>query len=346
MKGKTSRLNLAICGLAFAVMIFYAVFGDGVKVISSLNSINPLALAGAAALVMLYWLIDGTVLHSFLKPVHPAQKLRHSLSVAMLGQYYNCITPFASGGQPLQAYRLNKAGVPLGVSMTALLAKFITYQFTLTIVTAGMLIARMGYFEGRLRALTTLMVLSFAVNTVVLFGLLALAFFPRFSKRVAYFAVILLGRLKILKKYKEKLAYLHTETENFREKFNYLKKNPLLTVKCIAISIIQLLAYMSIAYALYLGLPENTSCDWLTVAACQSFVLLVSAFMPLPGSMGAAEGSYAAFMGGIFGGNSITFSMLVWRFLTFYLPIIIGVIMSARIAVKEQTAQSPDTGGA
>jgi len=89
---------------------------------------------------------------------------------------------------------------------------------------------------------------------------------------------------------------------------------------------IQLFLYFSITYIIYLGFGLSET-DLFTVTACQSFVLMISSFVPLPGALGAAEGSYAAFFGGIFG-SFTALSTFIWRFLTFYLPIIIGLCIN------------------
>ena len=88
----------------------------------------------------------------------------------------------------------------------------------------------------------------------------------------------------------------------------------------------QLFLYFSITYVIYLGFGLSET-DLFTIIACQAFVLMISSFVPLPGAMGAAEGSYAAFFGDIFG-SFTAFSTFIWRFLTFYLPIIIGLVIN------------------
>ena len=46
----------------------------------------------------------------------------------MIGQLFNNITPFSSGGQPMQAYELNKNGLRVSDSLCAMSMKFIITQ--------------------------------------------------------------------------------------------------------------------------------------------------------------------------------------------------------------------------
>jgi uncharacterized membrane protein YbhN (UPF0104 family) len=40
---------------------------------------------------------------------------KKSMIVALVGQYYNAVTPFASGGQPVQIYYMSRFGIPAGI---------------------------------------------------------------------------------------------------------------------------------------------------------------------------------------------------------------------------------------
>ena len=99
------------------------------------------------------------------------------------------------------------------------------------------------------------------------------------------------------------------------------------------VTAVQLLLYFSITYIIYRGFGMGET-DFFTIIACQAFVLMISSFVPLPGAMGAAEGSYAAFFGGIFGAHYPVVSTFIWRFLTFYLPIIVGIVINLVLSKK------------
>ena len=65
----------------------------------------------------------------------------------------------------------------------------------------------------------------------------------------------------------------------------------------------------------------------------------------MPGALGAAEGSYTLFFSNIFIGSDGTkyvgISTFIWRFLTFYLPIIAGLILSTFVG-KFMNVEAPD----
>lgn len=327
MNKKSKRLNLIICGIAFVIMIVYLLFvDDPVEIWNAIISAKPHFMLLTVGCMVIYWFLESVNLHLVTKEVYPQQKFKNSLSVSMIGQYFNCITPFSSGGQPIQAYYLMKFDVPLGSALTALLSKFIVYQAMLTIYSAVILIFRLNYILDTNPIMMPLVIIGFIVNTAVIAGLLMLAFFRKPTVKIAHFTVRLLGKLRIVKDVDAKLKFIDNEMEMYYNNFQFIKKRPVLILKMCFYTIIQLTVYFGISFVIYLAFGLSGS-DFLTIISCQAFVLMISAFVPLPGALGAAEGSYVLFFKGIFG-SYVHLSTVIWRFLTFYLAIIAGMAVS------------------
>ncbi len=328
MKKKSNKLNLIICGIAFLVMLLYMFFVDKIdNLVNSITSINPLFLLLAVGFMCGYWLFEALGLHAAAKSLDPKVKFKDSLFVTMIGQYFNCITPCATGGQPMQVYYYTKRGLSLGSAMTALVSRFIVYQFILTVYSVVFLVFKLPMFtDGIYKGLTVLVIIGFAVNTAVIVMLFMVAFFRKPTTKLAHGIVKLLAKIKIIKDPEEKIIFIDNELEQYHENFLFIKSKPILVLKMCFFTIIQLFLYFSITYVIYLGFGLSET-DLFTIIACQAFVLMISSFVPLPGAMGAAEGSYAAFFGDIFG-SFTAFSTFIWRFLTFYLPIIIGLVIN------------------
>ena len=333
-KKKGNLVNLIICGAAFAVMVV-VLFMDGIdNMIGAISRINPVFLLLAALCMVIYWLGEGTGLHVVAKKLDRNTKYSTSMLVTMIGQYFNCITPGASGGQPMQAYTFFKRGMTLGTAMTALLSRFIVYQFTLTVYSVVFLVIELPKLAGGEHSgMIPLILIGFAVNTAVIILLFMIAFFKKATLALAHGVIRLLGKLHIVKDAEEKIRYADTELEKYYDNFMYIKSQPVMIIKMLLITAVQFLVYFSITYVIYLGFGLEGA-DYFDIIASQSFVLMISAFVPLPGAMGAAEGSYAAFFGDIFGKQLTVVSTFIWRFLTFYLPIIVGIVINLVMAKK------------
>ncbi len=331
-KKKTNKIYLIICGIAFIVMVF-VLMSEGIdNILNALAQLNPMFLLLAVGCMVVYWLGEGIGLHLAAKSLDPKVTFRTTMLVTMIGQYFNCITPFASGGQPMQAYTYYKRGLPLSSALTALLSRFIVYQFTLTLYSVVFLIFKLPMFtEGDLKPLTFLVIAGFIINTFVIIMLFMLAFFRAPTNKLVHGVIVLLGKIHILKHPEDVRESVDKELSQYYENFTFIKSRPVMVLKMFLATVIQLLVYFSITYVIYIGFGMRET-DFFTIIACQAFVLMISGFVPLPGAMGAAEGSYAAFFKPIFGDYYTGVSTFIWRFLTFYLPILIGIIINLRMA--------------
>lgn len=341
-KKSGSKVNLIICLIAFVVMIVYLLFVDKLdNILNAISNINPIFIVICVLFMVGYWFCESATVHTILKALHPAAKFRDTFTNTIIGQYFNCITPCASGGQPMQAYYFVKFGVPLGSGLSALLSRFIVYQFVLTVYSIFTLVIGVGQFGEDLsnKGLMPFVLIGFVVNTAVIVFLLGIAFWKTGTLKLANAIITLLAKMHIVKKPLKQRVYFTREVNKFHRNFNFLKKN----VKVILIScfftFIQLTLFLSISFVLYKGFGLSGT-SLLQIISYQAFVLMISSFIPLPGAIGAAELGYSGFFKDILGEYTGVATML-WRIFTFYLPIIVGMVFTMTLK-KKKGIESPD----
>ena len=62
------------------------------------------------------------------------------------------------------------------------------------------------------------------------------------------------------------------------------------------------------------------------MVAAQAYVSMVSAFVPLPGASGGAEGSFLLFFGPFFPTGTLLPATVLWRMLTYYMSLPMGAL--------------------
>lgn len=68
-----------------------------------------------------------------------------------------------------------------------------------------------------------------------------------------------------------------------------------------------------------------------------SFLLFVSAsYTPLPGASGAQEGGFLVYFGSVFTGGTVSVALLVWRFITYYLCLLVGCADSIFTSLRKR----------
>ncbi len=337
-----NKLNLIVCAVAFLIMLFYLIFVDKIEnVVAAIQNMNPIFLVICILFMVGYWLTETATVHVMLKELHPTAKFWHTWLDTIIGQYFNCITPCASGGQPMQAYYFVKFGVPLGAAMTGLLSRFIVYQFVLTIYSVFTLAVGFSEFGDDLssKGLMPFVFIGFVINTAVIIALISIAVWKKGTVKIVHWFISLLAKLHIVKNPMKHRLYFVREINKFHHNFNFLKKNVGVIIKSCIFTFIQLTLYLSISYVLYRGFGLGEA-SLLQIISYQAYVLMISSFIPLPGAMGGAELGYAGFFGDIFGAYTGVSTML-WRIFTFYLPIIVG--LGFTLTLREKGIDDPTT---
>lgn len=332
---KKTKINIAsyiIIILSIVVLICYVVFVDGFSELYNviMNARLRWLFAGAGLLII-YWLLESWILHIASKKLYKKQKFIHTVKTTIIGQYFNCITPSASGGQPMQAYHMHNCGMPVGNAVGALLLRFVIYQVMLTVYCAIVLILGGHRIAGKL----WLVLIGFVVNAVVVAGLLGLAFAPRLIQKVGKGLVHFLNKLHIIKDKAKFDQLIDVEVEKFCKSMKRSGSDIKSIIKMGIITIFQLTAYFLIPFCVFKALGVALNPFW---AICASaFVLMVSSFVPLPGAAGGAEGSFLIYFGILLGpaesAKGAT-AVLLWRILTFYFPILVGAFFAKNISKK------------
>lgn len=320
------KKNFIFVGISIFALFFYIIFIEGTdKFISLFKTMDTSWLFLGIVFLLGYFLLESIILHIMTKQVSDTQSFFQSMRVSLIGQFFNCITPFSSGGQPMQAYEMHKNGVNLGSATTALLCKFIVYQIILTFYTMIILIFKLKFFKENVAAFSYLALIGFIVNLAVAVFLLSVAFFRNKVKNFCFWIGKKLSRFSIIKDIESYENKVEDTIDTFYKDFTQLRKNVLLLIKSCILTIIQLTFYLLIPFTICRSLGSNEF-DALTIMSAAAFVMMISAFVPIPGTIGAAEGTFYIFFKLFFPSNTIYMAILFWRLYTFYLPIIIGAL--------------------
>lgn len=326
------KVNVALCVLAFVILLGYLfIAGEGGDLLRALSSFNWLFLLIALVMIIVYWVLESVCMQIICNKLFKGFSFMKTNLVTVIGQYFNCITPLSSGGQPMQAYYYSRFGLPAHYALPMLLCRFIVYQLTMTVYAVIVLILRFNYFTEDLRPIMYLVAIGFAGGFLLIAFLFALAFAKNTIMKLTRWAIKLAGRIGILKEADKTLASVEKSLEESYVGIRFLLKEPGTLIKVSLVTFVQLTVYFSMSWVIFAGFGLMAN-DYFTVVSCQAFIYLIASFVPLPGAVGAAEGSYIVFFNYVFGDPSIVaLSTFIWRFYTFYLPIIVGMILTLMV---------------
>ena len=323
---KVTYINFALILVIFIGLFIYMLKVDGIdNMIQVLTQVDyHWVLAGIGCLLIL-WLCDSICLHIPLKKLYPNQKFTTSIKVTMIGQLFNNITPFSSGGQPMQAYELTKTGKRASDSMSVLAMKFIITQIALVVFTLVVMLFQFDFFASLFKDYLWVAILGFAANIVLIVAVILAGIYPKIIIWITTPILHLLGKFKLLKHPSDTIEKLNASISNFNRQFKFMHSQKTIVLKVFIWASIQSFAYYSITYMVYRAFGNQGINFWQIVPA-QAFLLMIMTIMPTPGAGVGAEGGFLLIFNSIFKTGTIHMAILFWRMYTFYLPIIIGTL--------------------
>lgn len=339
-KSKKSKIiNFLFIFAVFVGLIIYIINEEGIEnIVDVLKNANYGWIVAGLACLAVEWFSEALIMHIPLKKMYPKHKYKLSLQTNIIGRLFNNITPFSSGGQPFIAYILKKHGLRASDTLSVLMMKFVVYQIGLFAWAFILLFTNLEFFNNTFGNYIWLVVLGFIMNLIATVFILTAGINKNIILKIAKPFIklgskIKLGKRRLVKDYEVTITKIDGSISNYSEQFNKMKGQKKTLLKMFAIQMVQLLAYFSIPFMIYQAFG-NTGTAYFEVVMVQAFLLLVMSFIPTPGSGLGAEGGFALFYRTIFA-TGLNLAILFWRIYTFYLPIIIGVIVFIAMNRKE-----------
>ena len=113
-----------------------------------------------------------------------------------------------------------------------------------------------------------------------------------------------------------------------------------------ACSTIGLLALFGTTVFVYYAFGMSGT-PWYQALTISCLLFVSASYTPLPGASGAQEGGFLLYFQGIFKNGTIGLALLIWRFFTYYLYLIVGVftILLEKIILRREARKREKTIG-
>ena len=276
---------------------------------------------------------DALGLHYFLRKQKYPITLRMACYTSLIGFYYSNITPGASGGQPMQVYAMSKRDVPVPIGTSAISIKFLAQQLMLVVVTTALWLTNQGFVESQLGGAKWAIYIGYAINFASIPLILLVGLHRPLVQAVITFFVRLLAKLRLVKHPEQRILRISAGLDVYHASILRLAKDPWQLVWMLLLAMVSTLGLMAVPVAVYFAL--HMSGAQLSQMLAAAYLLFVTAsYTPLPGASGAQEGGFLAFFRGFFTPGTMGVAILVWRFFTFYLFLIIGAVMSIVSSIR------------
>jgi len=247
------------------------------------------------------------------------------IRITLSGFFYSNITPGASGGQPMQVYAMNKAGVSVGSGTTAVAIRLICNQFMVSLLSMAFLIANRTFIYQQLEGAIWFVRVGWVINFAVVPLVLLAAFRRDWVLKLLNALISLLTKIHIIKKPDAIRQSAEVALDTYHTALGALLRSPgqiVLQCLCSTASLLALTGTIIFVYHAF-GMSGT---PWYQLMALAFMLFISASYTPLPGSSGAQEGGFLYYFRNIFTGGTVGLALLIWRFFTYYLFIFVGLI--------------------
>lgn len=245
--------------------------------------------------------------------------------VPIIQTLFNAITPMSTGGQPAQLAALIQVGIEGGRATSLLLMKFIIYQIVVFAAYLSTIIFGFHLVVTKFATLSFFIVIGLTIHVVSTLFLLAIMFAYNSTKKATNKLLDFLVRFIKTDKIEHLRQNMITKIDTFYGESQKLKQEKSKLIKVILLTVLQLLFFYSIPYGILLAL--NIKASWLAVTQMNIMIIMFMAIIPLPGASGGAEYSFQTlFSTFILNSGGLVLGMFIWRFVTYFLGIMLGLV--------------------
>lgn len=318
------KKNIILLFVLTIIILFLTLKDNYKEIITALLNINIIWLIVSYLLVLSYTFFKTLVTHDVINSFKK-NKFSNTFLIQIITFFFNAITPFSSGGQPFQVYMFNKSGNKLVDSTNTVVQETIIHQTALLLVgLTSIVLNRLLNIIELDPVLYTFLVVGFIVNFSTVLLLLILSNTKKINKIIINFFMKIVSIFKKVDKDQEKI---YDSIEKFNTNSKLLLKNKFRFIKLILMNAIALVCLYLVPLTLMFSLGYTNLFNSFTSIVLVTFVSIISCFMPLPGGTVAQEFVFIALFSAYISNPLVSTLMILWRFITYYLPLIVGAIV-------------------
>jgi len=317
---KGIRISLA---LSVAVILIILLITVEDETISAFHRMRPLFLVLSLLVWGVFVYLDGLRMSILTKASDNPIGVKRAIEIILVGNFMAAVTPFQTGGFPVQLLLFNKNKIGPGRAMAYIAFRGILIY--IPVYTAAPFLI-LGHLAGIQNWVVQALVKYFFFLLFVIIGLVFYAIIkPKIAEK---FLLWLKGKLggKVAKA----IDFLILEMEEFRKGMGiYLKEGKTkYLLLAIVVSIFSLAAYIALTPTLLYGLGVNFS----LTKAIMIHVLLMALllYIPTPGAGGVAEAGGAALFALVCPKHLLGIFVILWRFFTFQMGALVGGIITIK----------------
>ena len=250
--------------------------------------------------------------------------IKEAIKHNFITQFFNGITPFSTGGQPMEIYMIREHNIPVAEATNITMQSFLFSQIALVI--CGFFAVIYNFFFHlfpKIKILQWLVLLGFIINIGIVIGLFIVSYSRRINKKISKLCTKLCKKFKINKTEEE----IDQKFLDYYNGFQQIKKRKKLMVLAIILNIVSLVCLYIVPVFILYSMHDFTSMNMVEVVTASAYVYVIGGFVPIPGASGGIEYAFTQFFGNFMIESKLSALLLLWRTITYYFGMIVGALL-------------------
>ena len=300
------------------------------ELVNALKSSNKIYVLIGALFMLGVYLVETINVRNVLAALKEKKpSILKAFKYTCIGNFFSAITPAATGGQPVEVYYMTKDGISTSNGTLAMLLQLCGYQIS----TIGLSIICAILNSSLLKdGIIWFYLLGISINGVALIFMLLSTFNEKMLYKLRDFLVKIMNKFNVKNKDK-KIEKLDEEVKRYEESAKFIRTHKIVFVKSVLRVLVQICLFHSIPYFIYRSFGLN-SLNFFQLFSMQAVLYTTVSGIPLPGAIGVSESLFLKIFGIAFGKTLLSGAMLLYRFVSFYLYIMIFAVVVVINAVK------------
>jgi len=344
-KPKTMKLSIIlslILSISIIVLILYFTIDAKTFEYLSTHQIRYEFFFAAMGINVIYWTMWGARLKILSNAIDKNVNISlwESTKIVIANLFLANITPSMAGGEPVRIYLLNKDGLSIGGATASVLGeRLLDATFLLLCVPFALFVFGKYIDTGPLRIGLTIAIVIFILAVI------AFAYALKNPKKTKSFLIFLSNKFSRFSRKKDSentiIDRINSEVDNFHDSMTFfLSDGKKAFIKAGILTAIFWITGWMIPPLILMGLGLE---PFIIESCAIQVLLIIIVMMPTtPGSAGITEGSTAALYSVLIGSSLIGVFVLLFRFITYHMGLIVGAIFQYRI-FKSVASFSLDT---
>ncbi len=312
----------------FALTVWAVLYGADLKMLMQyLSSVRFVYILPSVLFVLGFILSESLIFFYLFRALGLPARLSRCCLYSFIGFFYCCITPSASGGQPMQLIYMRKDRLPVGPATVVLAIVTIVYKLVLVLLGVAVMAIRPPAVMQYLQPIEIIVYIGLVLNVAFIALLLLLVFNPTAVRTVANWIFNLIHSIRPFRNLEARKRWLEELIGQYQGAADFYRSHKGIMVNVLLITFVQRFLLFAVTWMVYLSFGLSGHSMPL-LATLQGMISVAVDMLPLPGGMGVSEALFLQVFEPIFGAELALPGMILSRGISFYSQLLISAVMT------------------